>query len=312
MESARLEPAIRHALLRGEPVVALESALITHGFSHPANLRIAQRMESTIREEGANPATIAVIDGEARVGLAKDELLRLASPPRPGASPEDGLRKLSLRDLPIALAGGATGGTTVAATIHLAHHVGIDVMATGGIGGVHRGASRDVSADLTALGQIPITVVSSGAKAILDLHRTREILETKGIPVVGYGTSSFPAFYSRSSDLSVDVAVDAPEVVAALARAIRELHLSAALLVCVPVPREAALSVAQAEGAVARAVREAAAAEVKGKELTPFLLARVVELTAGESRRANEALLVNNARVAARIARAIAEGKRDA
>ena len=298
--------------MRGEPVVALESALITHGFSHPANLQIAQRMESTIREEGAHPATIAVIDGEAHVGLARDELLRLASPRRPDVPSADRLQKLSLRDLPIAMAQGATGGTTVAATIHLAQHVGIGVMATGGIGGVHRGASGDISADLTALGEIPITVVSSGAKAILDLRRTREVLETKGIPVVGYRTSSFPAFYSRSSDLSVDVAVDAPEEVAAIACAMRELGLSAALLVCVPVPREAALPVEQVEGAVARAVEEAAAEEVDGREVTPFLLARVVELTGGESRRANEALLVNNARVAARIARAMAERKGDA
>lgn len=292
--------------------MALESALVTHGFSYPANLQIAQRLESAIRAEGAVPATIAVIDGEACVGLTEDELQHLALPPRDGPSPIGRPQKLSLRDLPIALARHATGGTTVAASVHLAHLVGIDVMATGGIGGVHRGASGDVSADLTTLGEIPITVVCSGAKAILDLPRTREVLETKGVPVVGYGTRQFPAFYSRSSGLSVDVEVAGPEDVAALARARKKLDLSQALLICVPVPREAALPHVRIQAAIARAVRDAEAAGVEGKDLTPFLLARVVELTGGESRRANEALLVNNAQVAARIARAMAEGRRDA
>lgn len=298
----RIRPEVAQALAASQPVVALESALITHGFAPPANLDIARRMEAVVLEEGALPATIAVLEGQPRVGLSSEELTRLAS--------DRTARKVSLRDLPLVLAQGGSGGTTVAATMHLAHRAGIRVFATGGIGGVHRGHPEDVSADLPALASIPIVVVCAGAKAILDLPRTLEVLETHGVPVIGYGTDEFPAFYSHHSGLGVDARVETPEEVARMARARAELGLSSALLVCVPVPEADELPAAEAEAAIARAVEEAEAASVSGKALTPFLLARLVELTGGRARRANEALLLNNARVAARIAQALAGGNR--
>ncbi len=292
-----MESNLSQAIAAGSPVVALESALITHGFAPPANLEIARRMEAVVREEGALPATIAVLNGAPQVGLAGRELDALAA--------DRTARKVSLRDLPLALAEGGNGGTTVAATMYLAHRAGIRVFATGGIGGVHRGHPEDVSADLPALGSIPIVTVCAGAKAILDLPRTLEYLETRGVPVIGYGTDEFPAFYSRHSGLGVDARVETPEEVARMARARTELGLPAALLVCVPVPEEDELLSGKAEVAIEQAVAEAEAAGVSGKALTPFLLARLVELTGGLARRANEALLLNNARVAARIARAL-------
>jgi len=278
-------------------VVALESALITHGFAPPANLHIARRMDAAVRDEGALPATVAVVEGEPRVGLSDEELARLAAAPA--------ARKVSLRDLPLVVAQAASGGTTVAATMYLAHRAGIGVFATGGIGGVHRGHPEDVSADLPALAAIPIVVVCAGAKAILDLPRTLEYLETHAVPVIGYGSEEFPAFYSRRSGLKVDARVETPEEVAQIVQARGKLGLPAALLVCAPVPEADELPAREAEAAIAQAVGEAEAANVSGKALTPFLLARLVELTGGRARRANEALLLNNARVAARIARAL-------
>lgn len=311
MDRLRVEPAIAEALRTGRPVVALESALITHGFSPPANLTIARRMEITVRDEGALPATVAILDGEPRIGLTEEEILHLAPPQerlrsRGQHSTEEPRRprKISLRDLPGALAQGASGGTTVAATMHLAHLAGIQVFATGGIGGVHRGHPEDVSADLTALGSIPTTVVCSGPKAILDLPRTREALETRGVPVIGYATDAFPAFYSRRSSLKADAVVHTAAEVALMAHARSALDLSAALLVCVPVPEEDQLPAEKMEAVITQALGEAETAGVRGKELTPFLLARVVELTKGRAQRANEALLINNARVAAHIAQA--------
>jgi pseudouridine-5'-phosphate glycosidase len=295
----RVAPEIAQAVAQNRPVVALESALITHGFAPPANLDIARRLEATVREEGALAATIAIVDGEVRVGLAADELERLAA--------AHTARKVSLRDLPVTLAQKATGGTTVAATLHLAHRAGIRVFATGGIGGVHRGHPEDVSADLPALAATPLVVVCAGAKAILDLPRTLEYLETHGVPVIGYGADEFPAFYSRRSGLPVDAQVETPEEVAQMAQARAAVGLTTALLVCVPVPEADELPTAEAEAAIAQALREAEAAGVSGKALTPFLLARLVELTGGQARRANEALLVNDARVAARIARAMTD-----
>ena len=295
----RLMKDIAVALAEGAPVVALESALITHGFAPPANLDIARQMQAAVREEGALATTVAVLEGEARVGLTGDELARLAS--------DRTARKVSLRDLPAVLAQRASGGTTVAATMHLAHRAGVRVFATGGIGGVHRGHPEDISADLPALASIPIIVVCAGAKAILDLPRTLEYLETHGVPVIGYGTEEFPAFYSRHSGLGVDTRVETPEEVAQMAQARTELGLPAALLVCVPVPEADELPAGEAETAIAQAVGEADAAGVSGKALTPFLLARLVELTSGRARRANEVLLLNNARVAAGIARALKE-----
>ena len=301
MGALQIGPEIAHALEQGAPVVALESALITHGFAPPANLDIAQRMEAAIRAEGALPATIAILEGQAHVGLGDRDLTRLAA--------DRSARKVSLRDLPILLAQGTgsntNGGTTVAATMALAHRAGIRVFATGGIGGVHRGHPEDVSADLTALASIPIITVCAGAKAILDLPHTLEVLETHGVPVIGYGTDEFPAFYSRRSGLEVDARVETPEEVAQIARARTALELPAALLVCVPVPEADELPAQEAEVAIARAVAEAEEKGIGGKAVTPFLLARMIELTGGRARQANEALLLNNARMAARIARAM-------
>ncbi len=305
MAPLQLDPTVAEALESGRPIVALESALITHGFLPPGNLEIARRLEGTVRAQGAVPATVGVLDGKPHIGMSSSELSRLASPqlPRPtGRSAQR--RKISLRDLPLAVAQGASGGTTVAATMHLAYLAGLGILATGGIGGVHRGYPADVSADLTALETIGITVVCSGAKAILDLLRTRENLETRGIPVIGYGTDVFPAFYSRYSELAVDAAADTAEEVVRMAQARTALGLSGALLVCVPVPKEMELPHDEADELISQALHEAQTAGVRGADLTPFLLARVVELSDGRARQANEALLVNNARVAAAIARA--------
>lgn len=307
MTSGRVAPAIRDALAKSRPVVALESALITHGYSHPANLTIARRLEAVVGAEGAVPATIALLDGKVQTGLSDDELARLAFLTAPEHPPSENPRKISLRDLPVASAGGESGGTTVAATMHVAHQAGIKVLATGGIGGVHRGHPEDVSADLTTLGSIPLTVVCSGAKAILDLPRTMEVLETQGVPVVGYQTEHFPAFYSRRSGLRTDVAVNTPEEVADLVQARDALSLPTAILVCVPPPEDEALSTEEAEAAIRQATEEADAAGVTGEAVTPFLLARIVDLTEGRARKANDALLAQNARVAARIAGALAD-----
>jgi pseudouridine-5'-phosphate glycosidase len=228
----QIAPEIAQALEEETPIVALESALITHGFSPPANLDIAQQMEAAIRAEGALPATIAILDSQARLGLSAGELERLAD--------DRSARKVSLRDLPLVLAqgadGGVSGGTTVAATMALAHRARIRVFCTGGIGGVHRGRPEDVSADLIALASTPIITVCAGAKAILDLPRTLEMLETYGVPVIGYGADEFPAFYSRRSGLGVDTRVETPQEVAQIAHARTALGLPAALLVCVPRP----------------------------------------------------------------------------
>jgi len=293
-------PQVKAALAEGRPVVALESTLITHGLAYPTNLEVARAMEAAVREEGAVAATIAILRGQITVGLADDELEYL------GTRPRQAVRKCSRRDLPIAVGRGEDAATTVAGTMVVAHKAGIQVFATGGIGGVHRGHPFDVSADLIELGHTPATVVCSGAKAILDLPLTLEVLETQGVPVVGYGTDTLPAFYSRSSGLPVDVRVEGPEGVAAIVRARQALGLPQATLVTVPVPAEEALPREEAEAAIEEAVRQADAAGISGKALTPFVLARVVELTAGRSQRANVALLVNNVRVAARIARALA------
>jgi pseudouridine-5'-phosphate glycosidase len=296
----RVSPEVSDAFERGLPVVALESALITHGFAPPSNLSIARQMVAAVRDEGGVPATIAVIDGQARVGLSDEELARLAS--------ETAARKVSVRDLPIALAQGTSGGTTVAATMILAHHAGLRVFATGGIGGVHRGHPEDVSADLPALASTPLIVVCAGAKAILDLPRTLQYLETHGVPVIGYGTGEFPAFYSRHSGLPVDGRVDKPEEIVRIARERTALGLSAALLVCVPIREGDDLPSQEVEAATRQAVAAAEAAGAAGHALTPFLLDAMVKLTGGRAQRANESLLINNARIAVRIARAMGAG----
>lgn len=296
--SLNIAQPVRDALQGGRPVVALESALITHGLPYPHNLETAQLLEKTIRAEHAVPATVAVLGGRLKVGLTGEELERLAG--------NRAARKVSLRDFPIVVARGEDGGTTVAATIWLAHRAGIQVFATGGIGGVHRGHPFDVSADLVQLATTPIAVVCAGAKAILDLPLTMEWLETHGVPVLGFQTDEFPAFYSRGSGLPVDARVDSPEEAARLSATQWALGLTRSVLVGVPVPAHAAIPAERIQPAIQQALAEAAQDGLTGKAVTPFLLARVASLTGGESLAANIALLENNARVAARIASALA------
>ena len=291
-----LHPDVQKALAHNQPVVALESTLITHGLPYPVNKDTAQSLERAVRERGAVPATIAILQGRVHVGLTAAELESLAR--------AQGVRKCSRRDLPLVLAGKLDGATTVAATMFLAHAAGIRVFATGGIGGVHRGHPFDVSADLDELGRTPVTVVCAGAKAILDLPLTLEVLETKGVPVVGYRTSEFPAFYTRTSGLPVDIRCESPREVAALMKARDDLGLPAGILVTVPVPEDHELPRETAEEAIHGALAEAESRGIRGKEVTPFLLARVSELTGARSRDANVALLMNNAQVAAGIASA--------
>lgn len=287
-------------------MVALESTLITHGLPWPANFETARAAEAAVREAGAVPATIALLEGQVRVGLEESELRSLAEVA--GTA-----RKCSLRDLPIAMAARVHGGTTVAATLHLARRAGLDVFATGGIGGVHRGArdSLDISADLHQLAVSPLAVVCAGPKAILDLALTREHLETHGVPVLGYGTDELPAFWFRESGQPVDQRVDSPEAVAAVLRAQRALGLPAAVLVCNPIPERHALSRAAVEGPIERAMDKAAREGISGRDLTPFLLAEVLTATGGESMAANQALITANAALAGRIAVRLSIGSPD-
>ena len=292
-----LHPAVRSSLEEGRPLVALESTVISHGLPWPENLEMARGMEAAVREGGAVPATIAVLGGRVHVGLEDGELGYLAR--------SSGVWKVSRRDVPVVLAQGRDGATTVAGTVMMAHQAGIRVMATGGIGGVHRGDFMDVSADLPELARTPVLVVCAGAKAILDLPATLEWLETWGVPVVGYGTDELPAFYSRDSGLRLDARADSPNEAAAIAHALWSQGGTGGMLLCVPCPEEAALPAAEVEGAISQAVSEAGARGLRGKAVTPFLLARVSELTGGRSKAANLALLRNNARVAARVAAAL-------
>jgi pseudouridylate synthase len=291
-----LHPAVRAALEDGCPVVALESTLISHGVPWPENLEVARGMEAAIREGGATPATIVILGGRIHIGLDDDELERLARTP--------GISKVSRRDFPVLLARKRDGATTVAGTMIAALQAGIRVMATGGIGGVHRGDRTDVSADLPELARTPVLVVCSGAKAILDLPATLEWLETWGVPVVGYGTDELPAFYSRESGLGLEARADSAVEAAAIAQTLWDSGFTSGMLLCVPCPEEAALPAAEVEDAIAQAVREAEAQGLRGKNVTPFLLARVAALTGGKSKAANLALLRNNARVAAEVATA--------
>lgn len=295
-----MPPTIKQALVEGGPVVALESTVITHGLPYPQNVETALSMEAAVRSGGAIPATIAVLRGRITVGLSVDDIERLGQLAGTGT-----VRKCSRRDLPIAMACGEDGAMTVAGTMVVAHMAGIEMFATGGIGGVHRGHPFDISADLRELGQTPVTVVSSGAKSILDLPATREVLETEGVTVVGYGVDELPAFFARSCGLPVDVRLDTPAAVAALIAARRRLGLACGTLVTVPAPEEACMDPEEAEEAAAQAAREADEAGIHGPESTPWLLRRVVELTGGRSMTANTALLQNNGRVAAEIAVAL-------
>lgn len=300
MRAVKLDiaPSVAAALAARRPVVALESTVIAHGLPRPANLETARAMEDEVRAGGAVPATIALANGTAVVGADAALLARLAN--------EDGVAKVSLRDLAPVLAARGLGATTVAATVEIAARAGITVMATGGVGGVHRGAERsfDESADLEAIARNPVCVVCAGAKLVLDLALTLERLETLGVPVIGYGTDELPAFYVRSSGLRLPHRVD--DALAA-ARAVREqLGRAAGLVIAVPIPETEALERTAAEAEVARAVAEAARAGVRGAALTPYLLGAVGEATGGRSLRANVSLLRQNARIAAQIALALA------
>jgi pseudouridine-5'-phosphate glycosidase len=293
----QVAPAVARALEAHEPVVALETAVLTHGLPRPANLAAALEVRDAVTEAGALSATIAVVDGAVRVGLDDDGLSALAA--------DTAARKCSLRDLALAVAGGGSGGTTVAATVVAAHAAGIGVFATGGIGGVHRGSPEDISADLPVLGAYPLVVVCAGPKSLLDLPRTLEVLETHGVPVLGWRCERMPAFYVADSGLPVTARVESAAEVAAIAAARDALGLRHALLVTVPLPEALALAAAEVEDAVALAHDEAAEAGLHGAALTPFVLGRVVSLTDGRSLAANRALLVRNARVAAEIALAM-------
>ena len=303
--SAAIEPVIetevRAALDAGAPVVALESTIITHGMPYPQNLEMAREAETAVRDAGALPATIAITEGDLRVGLPPADLEALA---RAGGSAE----KASRRDLAALVAGQGTAGTTVATTMMIAALAGIRVFATGGIGGVHRGAeaSFDISADLEELGRTPVAVVCAGAKSILDIPKTLEVLETKGVPVVGYGTNDFPAFWARSSGSRVDRRYDSASELAALVATQVELGLGG-ILVANPIPEADALDGAEMESWIDAAIRGAEQEGIDRSRLTPFLLQRIFELTGGRSLTANIALVLNNARVAAAIAVALSQ-----
>lgn len=295
----RLSGEVRDALSANRPVVALESTIVTHGMPHPANLDTARAVEAVVRAAGAVPATIAVVDGHLRVGLDDDELAALSRRADAG--------KASRRDLALLVARKATAGTTVAATMMLAAAAGIRVFATGGIGGVHRGAETtfDISADLVELARTPVTVVCAGAKSILDLPKTVEVLETGGVPVIGYRTSTLPAFFARSSGVPLDLRCDTPAEIAAIVAAQSALGLEAGILIASPIPPEHAMAEAEIDAAIERALADAERQGIRGKDATPFLLARVVAATGGRSLAANIALVKNNARLAAEIAVAL-------
>ena len=292
-----INPEIESALAANQPVVALESTVIAHGLPRPQNLETAQRTEQIVSEQGGTPATIAVLNGRLCVGLNQQQIERVAV--------RDDIRKLSTRDLSIAVARKWDGATTVASTLWIAHRAGLQVFATGGIGGVHRGSLPDVSADLPELARTPMIVVCSGAKIVLDLPATREWLETYGITVVGYGRDEMPAFYSRQSGLPIDVRCDSPAEVVHMFRTQRAMGIESALLVTVPVPAEAEVPEEILNRILDESLRDAEESNIIGRDLTPFLLSHMAERSEGATLRANIALLENNARVAARIASAL-------
>ena len=292
-----IAPEVAEALANGKPVVALESTIISHGMPYPQNVETALAVEKIIRENGAVPATIAVLGGRLKAGLSAEEIDYLG---RTGLA----VTKASRRDLPVLVALGKDGATTVTTTMMIAHMAGISVFATGGIGGVHRGAetTMDISADLEELAQTPVMVVCAGAKSILDLGLTLEYLETKGVPVIGYGTSELPAFYTRSSGFGVDYRMDTPAEIAAAFVAQREMGLKAGMLVTNPIPEEYAMDPDTINGAIDAAVAEAEEKGIHGKETTPFLLAKIKDITGGDSLDSNIQLVFNNARLAAKVA----------
>ncbi len=293
-------PKVAAALREGRPVIALESTIISHGMPYPQNVETALKCEQTARDNGAEPATVAVLEGRLCAGLTEEQIDFLG---REGQK----VTKASRRDLPVLAARRQNGATTVAATMIVAALAGIEVFATGGIGGVHRGAEKtmDISADLQELAHTPVAVVCAGAKAILDLPLTLEYLETNGVPVLGYQTEELPAFYTRHSGLKVDSRVDSPEEFARIIRAQRALGYPGGVLITNPIPEEYAMPQDVIDSAIEQALREADEQHVKGKAITPFLLARVTELTGGDSLKSNIRLVLNNVTLAARIAAAM-------
>jgi pseudouridine-5'-phosphate glycosidase len=285
---------VADALENKKPIVALESTVIAHGLPHPKNLETAQNLEKIVRENGATPATIAVFDGEFHVGLSESQIEQLAT--------DKNIRKISRRDLPVAVAKKLNCATTVATTSFIAHRAGIKVFATGGIGGVHRGFASDVSADLPELAQTPIVVTCSGAKIVLDLPATREWLETNGITILGWQCDEMPAFYSRKSGLAIDERVETAEEVAEIARARDDLKMQSAILLTIPVPAEFELELEELEKILRESLELAEKQNVSGKEITPFLLSQMSGRSAGKTLAANIALLENNARIAAQVA----------
>src|SRR5829696_478272 len=292
-----IAPEVADALREHRPVVALESTVIAHGLPRPQNLQTAHRLQELVRETGATPATIAIIDGKPSVGLSDDQVNVLAS--------SSDIRKISTRDIAIAAAQGSNGATTVASTIWIAHRAGIKVFATGGIGGVHRGSIPDISADLPELARTPLVVVCSGAKIVLDLPATREWLETYAVTVVGYQCDELPAFYSRKSGLPIDTRVESAEDVAGIYRAQQDLGINSALLVVVPVPAASEVPAEELQIVLTTALEDAEWKGIAGPALTPFLLGQMAERSGGSTLRANIALLENNARVAAQLAREV-------
>ena len=295
-----LSPEVAGALADGKPVVALESTIISHGMPYPQNVETAMTVEKTIRENGAVPATIAVIGGRLKAGLTPEEIEYLGKKGRAVA-------KASRRDLPVLVARGEDGATTVTTTMIIAAMAGIKVFATGGIGGVHRGAetTMDISADLEELAMTPVMVICAGAKSILDLGLTLEYLETKGVPVIGYGTDELPAFYTRKSGFKVDYRIDSPEELASSFRAKLEMGLKGGMLVTNPIPEQYSMDPVRINKAIDEAIAECNKLGIKGKDTTPFLLARIKDLTGGDSLDSNIQLVLNNARLAAKTAAAL-------
>lgn len=297
-----VNPAVAQALAEGKPVVALESTIISHGMPYPQNVETALKVEEIIRQNGAVPATIAILGGRLKAGLSPAEIEYLGKQGRK-------VTKASRRDLSVLVAQGADGATTVATTMMIAHMAGIKLFATGGIGGVHRGAetTMDISADLEELGQTDVMVVCAGAKAILDLKLTLEYLETKGVPVLGYQTQELPAFYTRTSGLKVDYQVDSPEMLAKILKTQHDLGLHGGILVTNPIPEQYSMDADAINAVIDQAIAEAQEKGIHGKETTPFLLAKVKEITGGDSLEANIQLVFNNAKLAAQTAAAYAK-----
>ena len=297
-----VNPAVAQALAEGKPVVDLESTIISHGMPYPQNVETALKVEEIIRQNGAVPATIAILGGRLKAGLSPAEIEYLG---KQGQK----VTKASRRDLSVLVAQGADGATTVATTMMIAHMAGIKLFATGGIGGVHRGAetTMDISADLEELGQTDVMVVCAGAKAILDLKLTLEYLETKGVPVLGYQTQELPAFYTRTSGLKVDYQVDSPEMLAKILKTQHDLGLHGGILVTNPIPEQYSMDADAINAVIDQAIAEAQEKGIHGKETTPFLLAKVKEITGGDSLEANIQLVFNNAKLAAQTAAAYAK-----